>query len=195
MASTTIIHYQSTTSHNVLPPSPVQDTSVDFLTRFDGFFACAPPNQAHSPSRAERVANEQRRGSAGLLLPPSYESAGSAAPAYETIEQPTTLSKYLFTYGFCTYPYFTLHYPTDQLAIVFPPLWFIGMMILFMPRTLTANAESGKGSIYDNEAFAIIRRAEIQWSTRCAMAFFSLVTVIGLLILGLYLGNVGVFKR
>jgi len=97
--------------HTHVPaPTPADGTQPsakiptgEFLSRFDDFFGCAHPPVTHLPTHTARVSPEQRESVGSESVPPPYEQQADPppAPAYGTKEEPVTLSKYLFKYGFC----------------------------------------------------------------------------------------------
>ncbi|KAG8976130.1 hypothetical protein FRB90_009302 [Tulasnella sp. 427] len=111
-------------------------------------------------------------------LPPAYGTPECPAPAYEEMQEPITMAKYLFQYGF-----------------LFPAFWIIGVMIYFTRLEPTPEAECGKTAAEQADEIALLRKAELKWSKRCAWALLGLIAIIGLIVLICFAAKVGVFKH
>ncbi|KAG8925831.1 hypothetical protein FRC03_006155 [Tulasnella sp. 419] len=174
---------------NELPqaPAPVVVTqhrtmtaAEEFNSRFDDFFG-TPRRSPSPPSSGNGRRNRAGTGrptpsttaSLSSSSPPPYGTPDYPAPAYEEIQEPLTIAKYLFRYGF-----------------VFPPFWFIGTMILFMRLPPTPEGECGKTAEEQAEELAILRRAELRWSRYCAAALVLFLVALAALFVGLYFGGV-----
>ncbi|EPQ53537.1 hypothetical protein GLOTRDRAFT_45136 [Gloeophyllum trabeum ATCC 11539] len=126
----------------------------------DDFFGVTAPSMY-------RVGNRESRHDSGALLPmteadlpPPYE----ILPAYTESrnEEPTTLAKYMFLYGF-----------------LFPPFWIIGTLILFLSLSAPAEWHAEKPEMERQELLNIMRRTEVRWAKRCAFALVLLLLVVG----------------
>ncbi|KIO33794.1 hypothetical protein M407DRAFT_240932 [Tulasnella calospora MUT 4182] len=111
-------------------------------------------------------------------LPPAYGTPECPAPAYEEMQEPPTMAKYLFKFGF-----------------MFPPFWIIGIMIFFTRMEPTPESECGKTAAEQADEIALLRKAELKWSKRCAYALLSLIALVGLIVLICFGAKVGAFKH
>jgi len=111
-------------------------------------------------------------------LPPAYGTPEFPAPAYEEKQEPETMAKHLFKFGF-----------------FFPCFWIIGAMIFFMRLEPTPEAECGKTAEEQKDEIELLRTAELKWSKRCGYAILSLIALIGIIILICFAAKVGAFKH
>jgi len=158
----------TSTSTSMTSYKNVEETPREFLARFDDFLAASPKPKATAgrPGR-EKVSS----------LPPPYEEPTYPAPPYNEVQEPPTLPKYLFKYGF-----------------FFPPFWAIGAIVLAMKLEPAPPTECGKTAEEQAMELAILRRAEVRWSLRCLLAFTCFLLVIGGIVIGV-LAKRGVFKH
>ncbi|KAG8892635.1 hypothetical protein FRB99_002562 [Tulasnella sp. 403] len=133
-------------------------------------------NESLPVARPEPAADT---GSASLTsLPPPYGTPEFPAPAYGERQEPATVSRYLFKYGF-----------------FFPPFWIIGVFVLFMRLEPTPEAECGKSAEEQAEEIILLRRAEVRWSKRCAYALLVCLLITAIIVLSLFGARVGAFKH
>ncbi|KAG8919285.1 hypothetical protein FRC00_011543, partial [Tulasnella sp. 408] len=77
----------------------------------------------------------------------------------------------------------------------FPPFWIIGIAIFFVRMEPTPEAECGKTAAEQADEIALLRKAELKWSKRCAYALLSLIALVGLIVLICFGAKVGAFKH
>jgi len=96
-----------------------------------------------------------------VLPPPPYVDTELPAYSLEPIdEEPDTLAKYMFTFGF-----------------LFPLFWILGAVILVSPLTLPRDLEPSKSREELELCERVIRAAEVKWAKRCAWALFTLLVL------------------
>ncbi|KAB5592240.1 hypothetical protein CTheo_4337 [Ceratobasidium theobromae] len=143
------------------------------LAEFFGETATPPPE--HAVTRSRRRRNDSTRGE-----------------MFANFSEPDTIAKYLFWYGF-----------------VFPPFWAIGTIVLFLPMRESENigpemAEVGghapmssnpRAANLSSRYLTLVRVTERRWARRCAFAWVSTLLLITVLVIGLWIGRVGVFAN
>ncbi|KAG8925835.1 hypothetical protein FRC03_006159 [Tulasnella sp. 419] len=142
----------------------------ELSARIDEFFGVTQPLRAVVLERSVIEDNGPGRISMASTLPPPYDTPDAPAPAYDDIQEPATLSRCFFYYGF-----------------VFPLFWILGALILFITLRPTPESECGKTAEQQAEELAIIRRTEIRWSQKCVLAIFILIIAITITVVTLSL--------
>jgi hypothetical protein len=105
-----------------------------------------------------------------LDAPPAYSN--EELPPYSKREEPPTLARYLFIYGF-----------------FFFPLWILGAIVLFLPLRAPKDNTCWLISKTAAEKETLIKRvrmAEVRWARRCLFALVSLLMVVALIGLGIW---------
>ncbi|KDQ60417.1 hypothetical protein JAAARDRAFT_153034 [Jaapia argillacea MUCL 33604] len=105
-------------------------------------------------------------------IPPPYEpqhhydaDVEMGLPAYDSQEEPATLAMYLFKYGF-----------------LFPPFWLLGAIILFLSLSAPSDFHPHKTEQERNEMLDVMRKTEVKWGRRCAVALLVLLLVVGVVV-------------
>ncbi|KDQ20305.1 hypothetical protein BOTBODRAFT_125896 [Botryobasidium botryosum FD-172 SS1] len=140
---------------NSVPRTIAAPPSVDPEV-FRSFFGATPREQAPSAEH-----------------PPSYDAPDCPAPAYEVIEEPVTMARYLFRFGF-----------------LFPPFWLLGAWIIFSDLQPIPEAECGRTREEQAQELAILRAAELRWARRCAYALLLMILVAAMVTLTVLLARV-----
>ncbi|KIJ23350.1 hypothetical protein M422DRAFT_133104, partial [Sphaerobolus stellatus SS14] len=94
------------------------------------------------------------------VLPPPYAHGDYMPNEFGSEEEPLTLARMLFQYGFAFFPF-----------------WLVGIYILFSPLKMTEDWESGKTEHEKMYQYIIIRRTELKWARRCLLATYGLLVV------------------
>ncbi|KAG2123414.1 hypothetical protein DEU56DRAFT_745459 [Suillus clintonianus] len=100
--------------------------------------------------------------------PPPYLREGefeklpvyTACPCPGTDDEPITLARYLFVYGF-----------------FFPIFWIIGIAIFFLPLRPSSDWETGKSAEEKQRLLAEMRVSELKWAKRCLYALVALLVL------------------
>ncbi|KAG1866038.1 hypothetical protein F4604DRAFT_1585875 [Suillus subluteus] len=106
-------------------------------------------------------------------VPPPYMREGefekppvyTACPSPCADDQPITLTRYLFLYGF-----------------FFPIFWIVGVAIIFSPLRPTPEWETGKSEEERQKFLAEMRVSELKWAKRCLYAMVALLVLIVVLV-------------
>ncbi|KAJ8595020.1 hypothetical protein M405DRAFT_849912 [Rhizopogon salebrosus TDB-379] len=112
--------------------------------------------------------------------PPPYSGEGeseklpvyTACPCPGAGDEPITLARYLFVYGF-----------------FFPVFWIVGVAIIFSPLRPTTEWETGKSEEERRRLLAEMRVAELKWAKRCLCALVSLLVIIIVVVVGFVLSR------
>ncbi|KDQ60414.1 hypothetical protein JAAARDRAFT_32816 [Jaapia argillacea MUCL 33604] len=72
---------------------------------------------------------------------------------------------YLFKYGF-----------------LFPPFWLLGAIILFLSLSAPSDFHPHKTEQERNEMLDVMRKTEVKWGRRCAVALLVLLLVVGVVV-------------
>ncbi|KIJ37281.1 hypothetical protein M422DRAFT_33825 [Sphaerobolus stellatus SS14] len=94
------------------------------------------------------------------VFPPPYTPGEYMPEEFGSEEEPLTLARMLFQYGF-----------------VFFPFWLVGIYILFSPLKMTEDWESGKTEDEKVYQYMVIRRTELKWARRCLLATYGLLAI------------------
>ncbi|OAX34360.1 hypothetical protein K503DRAFT_794199 [Rhizopogon vinicolor AM-OR11-026] len=105
--------------------------------------------------------------------PPPYSREGefeklpayNACPCPSSDDEPITLARYLFVYGF-----------------FFPVFWIVGVAIIFSPLRPTPEWEVGKSEEERQRLLAAMRVSELKWAKRSLYALVSLLVIIIVLV-------------
>jgi len=125
-----------------------------------------PPAAYHSPRHAQEDQIAQFFGaSRKSRSPPPYPTDVKHSLPTSSAE-PATLARCMFMYGF-----------------LFPPFWFMGIVILTTELRMTPDFESGKSEDEKRRLLAEMRSVEVKWAKRCIYALLTLFTVILVIIL------------
>lgn len=179
------------TSITITPPKPTHTHSPAARLSPEG---TDPVNESFRATRTTTVANDSRhdvrlttmsttanltgRGQ-GQDTPPPYPHTHHRysistntniehdLPAYNEAltTEPITLAQHLFKFGF-----------------LFPPLWLLGLIILFSPITTPSDFYAQKPEPERAELARVMRRAEVKWAKRCAWALGVFVFVVGAIV-------------
>jgi len=183
-----IIPPQPTHTHvpstHLSQPSPQSAGSTDPI---DDFFG---DTVTHHSRHDIRLSTTSTLVGQSRDMPPPYPhtshrrnintSTNSDLPAYAEVApttEPITLARYVFKYGF-----------------LFPPLWFLGLIILLTPLPVPADFHADKPESERTALVEAMRRAEVKWAKRCAWALAVFVFVVGAVVgvvVGVMRGGVG----
>ncbi|KAG1720402.1 hypothetical protein EDB19DRAFT_574011 [Suillus lakei] len=89
----------------------------------------------------------------------------TACPCPGADDEPTTLARYLFAYGF-----------------FFPIFWIVGVAIIFSPLRPTPEWETGKSEGERQRLLAEMRASELKWAKRCLYAIVALLVLVIVLV-------------
>ncbi|GJJ09623.1 hypothetical protein Clacol_003846 [Clathrus columnatus] len=156
-------------SENTLVPPTPQNTDIPSLpaavyspnntTVIDEFFDA----RSNNPATASRTPSL-----ASTLDPPPYAPYGhqvlETRPGVYAVQEPPTLARCFFLYGF-----------------IFFPFWILGILVLVSPLRPTPDWEEGKTEHEKEQLLIIIRNTEKKWARRCLYAFSTLVILIVLI--------------
>ncbi|KAF8528118.1 hypothetical protein BU17DRAFT_38415 [Hysterangium stoloniferum] len=130
-------------------------------TALDDFFG-AGALEAHRPV-------SYAASSRSSFGPPPYAPYGHAvvetSPGMYAVQEPPTLARMLFLYGF-----------------IFFPFWIVGVFVLFSPLRPTEDWEAGKSEDEKSKLLVILRDTEKKWARRCLYAMSSLLVILALII-------------
>ncbi|KAG1774759.1 hypothetical protein EV702DRAFT_974359 [Suillus placidus] len=106
-------------------------------------------------------------------VPPPYLREGefeklpayTACPCPSANDEPITLARYLFVYGF-----------------FFPIFWIVGVAIIFSPLRPTPEWETGRSEEERQRLLARMRDLELKWAKRCLYAMVALLVLIMVLV-------------
>ncbi|KDQ61529.1 hypothetical protein JAAARDRAFT_66628 [Jaapia argillacea MUCL 33604] len=158
-------------------PSPPQSVAPHTHSSdpLNDFFGTSP--RRGSTSSLHGIRDSRHDDPTPDLPPPAYESQHPyhpqdsdadlemGLPSYDAQEEPDTLAMYLFKYGF-----------------LFPPFWLLGTIILFLSLTAPSDFHPHKTERERNEILDVMRKAEVKWGRRCAVALVVLVVVVALVV-------------
>ncbi|KAG0696469.1 hypothetical protein DFH29DRAFT_857948 [Suillus ampliporus] len=168
-----------------LPRTP-SDTVSSFTSASSSSHAtCAekltPPPEAHYSSMQLQDdmltqffgAKRHRTRALERHAPPPYFREGefeklpvyAACPSPGVDDEPITLARYLFVYGF-----------------FFPVFWIVGVAIIFSPLRPAPEWETGKSEEERQRLLAEMRVAELKWAKRCLYAIVALLVLIIVLV-------------
>lgn len=120
---------------------------------FDSFFGSIRDRSSFSSTRAPSPTS---------TLPPPYSPYGtSAAPDVYANQEPPTLARFFFLYGF-----------------IFFPFWILGILILVSPLRPTPDWEDGKTELEREQLLKLLRSTEKKWGYRCLSAFLVLAVAV-----------------
>lgn len=149
---------QATCAEQLTPPPEAHYSSMQLQDdMFSQFFGAKP----HRTRALERH------------VPPPYLREGefeklpayTACPCPSTNDEPITLARYLFVYGF-----------------FLPIFWIVGIALIFSPLRPTPDWETGKSEEERQRLLARMRVLELKWAKRCLYAMVALLVLIVVLV-------------
>jgi hypothetical protein len=160
--------------------------SHDASNALDDFFG-AGALEAHRPlSRATAS-------SPPPYSPHGYDFAGKES-GVNSVEEPPTLARMLFMYGFrespSGYPPFSVDAYRWSTPVFFP-FWLAGIYILCSPLLPTPDWEAGKTESEKTQELRLHRETEKKWARRCLCALFGLTITVFLLFIIIQFGIMG----
>jgi len=131
-----------------------------------------PPAAYYSPIQAQQdqladFFGAKRGPRTRTAVPPPYSSEADLKeklPSYDTKGEPETLARFMFLYGF-----------------LFPPFWFMGIVILFSELRPSVDWEIGRSEKEQAQLLDSLRTTEVKWAKRCIWAlitFFLILSVV-----------------
>jgi len=140
--------------------SLTSSTTVADVNAVDDFLGGVHESHRHDSARPSSSSSNPYS-----VLPPPPPYVDIELPAYslEPIdEEPPTLAKYIFVFGF-----------------LFPLFWILGAVILLYPLTLPREFQVKPSKSREELELCerIIRAAEVKWAKRCAWALFTLIVL------------------
>ncbi|KIJ38447.1 hypothetical protein M422DRAFT_781384 [Sphaerobolus stellatus SS14] len=141
-------------------------TTTNVMDEFFGAGAMdAHPHTSLPPYRSSSDSQSSRYSAA----PPPYAPYGhevvETGPGVYAVQEPPTLARVLFYYGF-----------------LFFPFWLIAISILFSPLRPTEDWEAGKNEDEKAELLKTLRASEKKWALRSLYAITTLFVVIVLIV-------------
>lgn len=116
--------------------------------------------------------------------PPPYSASDADLPSYTEEDEPNTLARSLFFYGFRkTSSYARNLTSIDLCPLVLPLFWIFGACMLFSKLEPTPSWEEGKTEAAKAHLLELMRRAERRWARRCLFALFGLSVAAVLVVL------------
>ncbi|KZS93410.1 hypothetical protein SISNIDRAFT_454582 [Sistotremastrum niveocremeum HHB9708] len=115
---------------------------------------------AHEPIYSAQLASD------ATSCPPPYSASDADLPSYTEEDEPETLARSLFFYGF-----------------LLPLFWIFGAFMLFSKLEPTASWEEGKTESAKKHLLESMRRAERRWAYRCLWALLGLSAAAVLIVL------------
>ena len=183
----------------------VEDSHLSETTPLPYTATTPPPAAYYSPVQLQdsmmsdffggRTSTVRSRDSQAFLPPYSTHSDSEVLPAYpgHPRDEPATLARYMFIYGFCMCPSFgcVLHLPHIVFS-VFPLFWLMGVAILLSPLKPTPEWEMGKTREEQTALLSRMRTEELKWAKRCLWATLTLFAVLAAVAVTIYLS---VFRK
>lgn len=149
---------QATCTEQLTPPPKAHYSSMQLQDDMMSQFFGAKP---HRTRALERHAPPPYLREGKFEKLPAY----TACPCPSTDDEPVTLARYLFVYGF-----------------FFPFFWIVGIAIIFSPLRSTHEWETGKSEEERQRLLAEMRVSELKWAKRCLYAMVALLVLIMVLV-------------